>query len=158
MAKKSALNSPMSPYDQALKLATSGEPGGEVEALSLLEQASSAGDYRATYAIGTWYLYGKVVRKNARKAIRYFRIAAINGIAEAAFDLAVSYETGVGIRRNESMAAAYYLLALRNGLPDGAVELHRMFYWGIGVLKNRKVAMIFESWGSHDSRFSENAR
>lgn len=158
MAKKAALKSERGPYDQALNLANSGVPGSEVKAFRLLEEASKAGDYRATYAIGTWYLYGKVVRKNVRKALEFFRTAAENGIPEAAFDLAVSYETGVGIKQNESMAAAYYLLALKNGLPDGAIELHRMFYWGIGVTRNRKVAMVFEDWVRHDPLVSGKDR
>jgi TPR repeat protein len=125
-------------YTKALRLIESG--GSASGAYKLLVQASEAGDFRADYAIGTWYLHGFFLRKSLKKAIRLIKRAADQDIADAAFDMGVSYEKGVGVRQDPSIAVAYYLRAFRCGHGAAVKELERMFYWGIGVEKNRRLA------------------
>lgn len=110
--------------------------------------AMESGDFRAHYAIGTWYLHGHFFKKSVKKGISFIRKAADNGVAEAAFDLAVSYERGIGVVENSEIAASYYLRAFRCGDSDAAAELERIFYHGIGVQKNRRIAREFSdtSW------------
>lgn len=117
--------------------------GSAEKAYSLLLDAMSEGDYRAHYALGTWYLYGRYVRKDYRKAFRLLKEAANQDIADAAFDLAVCYEKGEGVKRDPSKAVAMYFRAMRCGDASAAEELRRMFYWGIGVEKNRLLAAEF---------------
>ena len=129
------------PYNKALSLMNRG--GAPGKAYPLLVEAMKAGDYRAHYAIGTWYLYGRHVRASVRRAVGLFRQAADHNVAEAAFDLAVCYEKGEGVKQDLPKAAAFYLRALRCGDASAAKELRRMFYWGIGVEKNRAIAEEF---------------
>lgn len=129
------------PYQKALAIMNAdGEPG---EAYPLLLKAMEAGDHRAHYAIGTWYLYGRHVKASARKAVALFKKAADHDVAEAAFDLAVCYEMGEGVKQDLAKAAALYLRAWRCGDESAAEELRRMFHWGIGVAKNRAIADEF---------------
>lgn len=113
------------------------------KAYPLLLKAMEAGDYRAYYALGTWYLYGRHVEVNAKKAVKLFKQAAAHDIADAAFDLAVCYEKGEGVKKDLAKAAGLYLRAHRCGDTSAAVELRRIFYWGIGVEKNRAIAEEF---------------
>ena len=129
------------PYDKALSLMNQGADPGK--AYPLLVKAMEAGDYRAHYAIGTWYLYGKHVKASVKKAVGLFKLAADHDVGDAAFDLAVCYEKGEGVKQDLAKAAAFYLRALRCGDDSAAEELRRMFYWGIGVEKNRAIAEEF---------------
>ncbi|WP_243350388.1 tetratricopeptide repeat protein [Stenotrophomonas acidaminiphila] len=131
-------------YDKALALINRGASPGDV--YPLLLEAMDAGDYRAHYALGTWYLYGRHIKVSNKKAVSLFRQAAENDVAEAAFDLAVCYEKGEGVRKDLSKAAAFYLRALRCGDESAAEELRRMFYWGFGVEKNRMIASEFAAF------------
>lgn len=128
-------------YSKALSMMKKGSP--PEKAYPLLVEAMEAGDYRAHYAIGTWYLYGRHLKMDLKKAVRLFKEAADNDIAEAAFDLAVCYEKGEGVTKSPAKAVAYYLRALRCGDESAAEELRRMFYWGFGVERNRLVASEF---------------
>lgn len=128
-------------YDMALTLMQ--RDGAEEEAYPLLLDAIKQGDFRAHYALGTWYLFGRHVPKDYRKAFVLLKKAADRDIAEAAFDLAVCYEKGEGVKANASKAAAMYFRAMRCGDKSAAKELRRMFYWGIGVEKNRFLAAEF---------------
>lgn len=126
------------PYDKALSLMNRGATPDK--AYALLIEAMEAGDYRAHYAIGTWYLYGRHVKASVKKAVDLFKQAADHDVGYAAFDLAVCYEKGEGVKQDLKKAAAFYLRALRCGDSSAAEELRRLFYWGIGVEKNRAIA------------------
>lgn len=128
-------------YEKALSMMKKGAPAEK--AYPLLLAAMEAGDYRAHYAIGTWYLYGTHLKANLKKAVGLFKEAASNDVAEAAFDLAVCYEKGEGVKKDLAKAAAYYLRAFRCGDASAAEELRRVFYWGFGVEKNRLIASEF---------------
>jgi hypothetical protein len=88
---------------------------GELEDLgpvaALLEEAHLAGDGRATYALATWYLFGRLYRRNLRTAVRLLRKAAESEVPDALYDLAVCYETGEGAAENPRKAAELYLQA-----------------------------------------------
>src|SRR5262245_2831094 len=74
-----------------------------------LRAAQSAGDHRATYALGTWYLHGTHLKKDVKEGTRLIRLAAKANVPDALFDLAVSCEKGIGVRRNLKRAAELYL-------------------------------------------------
>ncbi len=120
--------------------------GSEEQAYAHLLDAMKDGDYRAHYAIGTWYLHGRHVAKNLVKAARLLKNAADNDIAEAAFDLAVCYENGQGVKKNKTKAVAMYLRAMRLGDNAAANELYRVFYWGLGVSRCRSIALEFSKF------------
>jgi TPR repeat protein len=129
-------------YQQALDLATS--PGADLEAVRpLLISAHEAGDARATYALATWYLHGRVVRKNMRKAVALLRQAARDNLPDALYDLAVCYENGEGVRKSMRRAASLYLKAALSGDLPSVYEVGRCYYHGLGVTADKAMANVW---------------
>jgi TPR repeat protein len=110
------------------------------ECVTLLQAASKLGHAPATYALGTWYLYGRGVRRNTQRAADLFERAARDGDPDAQFDLAVSYERGVGRAQNPRKAAHWYKEAATRGDVNARYELGRCLYYGIGVTNDHKEA------------------
>jgi len=129
-------------YQRALELAKR-ESYSVQEVLTLLTDADKAGSPEASYALGTWYLFGKNVRKNHVKAVEFLKRAARFDIPNAAFDLAVCYEKGSGVEKNQTTAFAYYLKAAKLGDHDASYEVGRCYYHGIGTKQDRGMARIF---------------
>ena len=127
---------------KALDLVKSKDYDGAA-ALALLEKADSLGNAEAAYAIGTWYLFGKHVKKNYRTAVSYLERASARGYASAASDLAVCYEKGAGVSKDKGEAFRLYMKAARLGDKQAAYEVGRCFYWGIGTAKDRRAAEVW---------------
>lgn len=134
------------PYEAAFKEIQGEEPDWE-RAYRHLVRAHKAGDARATYAIGTWYLHGQYLPKRRQKGLAYIRKAADQGIAPAMFDLAVALETGDGVRKSSSRAAESYLKAALLGDREAMYETGRCLYYGIGIAQDRRLARIFLEFG-----------
>ena len=134
-------------YDAALKLASASD--ADYERLApLLGAAHESGDARATYALATWYLHGRVFKKSLRKAIALLRAAAAKNMADALYDLAVCYENGEGVPRNDRKAVQLYLRAALQGDRQSVYEVGRCYYYGIGVGMDRSIARVwFDSAG-----------
>jgi TPR repeat protein len=121
--------------ERARTLALSRKGSEKSEALRLLRAASRMGSAEASYAIGTWYLYGRVVPKNLAEASRYFAIAARRRHPSALFDLAVMYERGQGVRKNLRRAFALYIQAADLGDSDAMKSVVRCVFHGIGFVR-----------------------
>lgn len=137
-------------YQSALRLMKQG--GDEGEAYKLLVASLKERDARAAYALATWYLYGRFLSVNKRRARDLLIIASNGGIADAAFDLAVMYERGDGIKKDTKKAARYYLRSFLLGNKDSGASVARLFYWGIGVEVNRGIAKEFVDTKSNCKR------
>lgn len=129
-------------YDKALKLSSASTPDYEA-AYKLLVMASEDGDDRATYALGTWYLFGRFVRKNLCEAVKFLKAASEAGNAAATYDLAVCYEEGKGVKENHTLAFRLYVKAALWGDKQSVAEVGRMHYYGIGTERNRKLANVW---------------
>jgi TPR repeat protein len=131
-------------YEEALAEAQRRRPDWH-KALRLLNRAHKHGDYRAAYALGTWYLHGKgdLVPRNLSKAISLLREAADADHADAAFDLAVCYEKGTGVRKSEKKAVLLYLKAALLGDKQSLYEVGRCYWYGFGVKRDRSIAGVW---------------
>ena len=118
-------------------------------AYKLLLEANAKGSSEAGYALGTWYLFGRFVKKDLHKAVAYLIRSAEKGNVNAMFNLAVCYEKGAGVNRNLEKAFEYYFRAFNNGDFDAAYEVGRMFYYGLGVAKNTVAAESFIKLGKY---------
>jgi TPR repeat protein len=131
-------------YDEALR-----EMNAEVpdirRAFELLHQAQSAGDPRAVYALGTWYLYGKppVIERDLTRAVELLKQAAAAGLPDALYDLAVSYEKGETGTPDPVNAFQSYLRAAIRGDDQSVYEVGRCYQHGIGVRSDPSVAAIW---------------
>jgi TPR repeat protein len=129
-------------YEEALIAAQA--PNADFDSIRpMLLEAHEYGDARATYALATWYLYGRSVRKNLRKAIALLREAARSGLPDALFDLAVCYEQGEGVPENQRRAARLYVEAALRGDAQSLYEVGRCYYYGLGVPVDRALARIW---------------
>jgi uncharacterized protein len=113
------------------------------KAFQLLMTAHEKGFVKASYTIGTWYLFGKYVKLNYKTAVDFLSQAAEQKLPDASFNLAICYETGTGIKKNLKMAAALYLSAALYGEKDAMVALGRFYQHGLGVEKNKLFADIW---------------
>lgn len=119
------------------------------KAFELLEKSAKKNNPEALYALGTWYLHGRFVKKKYREAVRYFLRAIEYNHSSAFFDLAVCYENGVGVKINPKKAFECYLNAALLEDKQAIYEVGRCHYYGIGIPKNRTIAAI---WLKHAER------
>ncbi len=126
-------------YNKALKEANSKRPKLSV-AYELLYKAHSLGNYKATYAIATWYLFGKYLKKNYKKAVDLLQLATKGNLPEVFYDLAVCYESGKGIKADKRQAFLNYLSAALMGDKQSIYEVGRCYYYGIGINKNAELS------------------
>lgn len=146
---KTRVRAPSPRYSKALSEMEKRVPNEE-KAFAHLQAAHQSGDPRATYAIGTWYLHGRYVKRDKRKGLELIRNAAECDVRDALFDYAVSLETGDGVRKSLSHAAKNYLKAALLGDSQAMYEVGRCFYYGIGVRTNRQLARVFLDVAAHD--------
>lgn len=125
------------------------------DAFDLLTQADGQGDPVAAYALATWYLHGRHIKKNYQTAVTLLLKASRGGVRDAFYDLAVCYEKGRGIEKDTVKAFTNYLIASQLGDKNSLYEVGRCFYYGIGTEKNRELAsQFFDRWQGKRSKSS----
>jgi hypothetical protein len=141
MTEKQPRNVSSKKYDVAMREAQTKKPNLN-RTFTLLNAALTAGDARAAWALGTWYLHGKHVRRDRTKAVEFLEIAAEGKIPDAIYDLAVCYEKGAGTKKNLRAFEPYVMGALW-GDTDSVEEVGRCLYYGIGTTRNRRLSNIW---------------
>lgn len=120
------------------------KPSGDLNyVFGLLQKAIALNNPKAKYALGTWYLHGKFVKKDVKKAVEYLVDAAEENIKDALYDLAVCYEKGVGVKKDLFKAFQMYLKASLQGEKQSLYEVGRCYYYGLGIERNLKIAEIW---------------
>ncbi len=112
-------------------------------AFDFLERSAKKNNPEALYAIGTWYLFGRFVKKNPSEAVRYFLKSIEGNNSSAYYDLAVCYEEGVGVKKSYKSALECYLNAALLGDKQSLYEIGRCYYYGIGTPQNINIANIW---------------
>jgi len=107
--------------------------------------AEYGNDVTAQYLVGTMYSHGEGVKRNAREAARFYRLAARQGHADAAFALAflLYYGQGEGanaVAADPGAAAQWMAQAAQHGNPSGQYFLGHMFMTGDGAAKDPAAA------------------
>ena len=127
-------------FDEALRLARLAEKTGGPWPVLLLREAAASGYAPALYALATWYLHGRGVKKDYKKAFSLMKESAEQRFAPAEYDLAVSYELGKGVAKSDKSAFLFYCRAGEDGDLDGMTEVARCYWFGIGTSKNYRKA------------------
>jgi len=107
--------------------------------------AEYGNDPTAQYIVGTMYSHGEGVARNAREAARFYRLAARQGHADAAFALAflLYYGQGEGpnaVEADPGAAAQWMAQAAQRGNPSAQYFLGHMFMTGDGAAKDPAAA------------------
>jgi len=110
---------------------------------SFLMDAANLDNHEAMYAIGTWYLHGKYVKRDSTLAVEYFLKSVKGNNSNAYYDLAICLEKGVGTKKNKRKAFECYLNAALFGDKQSLYEVGRCYYHGIGISKNKEVGAIW---------------
>ena len=97
-----------------------------VVADSATEAKAKAGDLQAQYDLGQLYWYGDGVKRDAAKAVEWFRKSAAQGHAKAQFSLATAYETGEGADQSLREAAKWYRKSAEKGNMDSQTNRLRV--------------------------------
>jgi uncharacterized protein len=121
-------------FDEILKLSRQAEKNQGDWPVEKLKELALENHYApAIYALATWYLFGRAMKKDIKEGIKLLKLAADEGFPPAQRDLAIAYENGSGITKNEKKAFLFYLRAANNYDLDAQTELARCFYFGIGT-------------------------
>ncbi len=75
--------------------------------------------------MGRLYERGRGVEASHEEALKWFRLAAQNGAAEAQYRLGRIYQEGSGVSRNNKMAARWFRQAVQVAAPSmGAARMN----------------------------------
>ncbi len=128
-------------YEEAYRLARLAEKTDGPWPVAVLQDAAATGYAPALYALATWHLFGRGVKKDYKKAFSLLLASAEQNHPEAEYDIAVSFEAGKGTAKSKESAFRYYRRAAEHGDLGGMTEVARCYWFGIGTAKDcRKAA------------------
>ena len=127
-------------YEEAFRLARVAENSNGPWPVSVLSEAAATRYAPALYALATWYLHGRGVKKDHKKAFTLLLESAEQKYAPAEYDLAVSFELGKGTVRSEKSAFFYYRRAAEHDDLGGMIEVARCYWFGIGTSQDYRKA------------------
>ena len=110
---------------------------------------------RGMLCVGKCMESGDGVGKNQSEAIKWYRMAAENGLPDAVFELARCYRFGIGVRRNRTTASKWLHKAAGQGHARAMVLLgKRCLDYDSGEYNSRKAVSLFrkaaeqgDAWG-----------
>ena len=109
------------------------------KAFKLLQPEAAIGDSTAQSTLGTMYFLGHGVTQDKKEAVRLYRKAADQGLAEAQYALGRIYSEGEGVDREE--AAKWFRKAAEQGEVDAQFHLGSAYSSGEGVTQDKKEAV-----------------
>ncbi len=110
-------------------------------ALRAIRPLAEQGDARAQARLGTMYMNGEGVPKNAEEGVRWYREAAAQGFVDAQVNLGTAYARGEGVPKDDTAAARWYRMAAEQGDAVAQGTLGMMYQIGIGLRQNSSKAV-----------------
>ena len=107
--------------------------GDYVTALRLLETLVDQDNTYAERLLGIMYIKGQGVPQDYALGMRWMRIAAVKGLADAQNEVAILYQRGLGVERNGAEAVKWFRLAADQGLMAAQNNLADTYVLGLGV-------------------------
>ena len=105
--------------------------------LASLWACEARGNAEAQNDVGFSYYTGQGVSQDYAEAVRWYRLAADQGLAEAQYNLGLMYDLGQGVPRDNAEAARWYRLAADQGDAEAQKNLGLMYHLGQGVPQDR---------------------
>ncbi|MCB1075667.1 MAG: sel1 repeat family protein [Simkania sp.] len=101
------------------------------------EISALQGDKIAQYNMGVFYSLGEEgVSQNYDRALKWYLLAADQGVKEAQTNLGIAYREGRGVPRDYEKAFEYFLLAANQRGKIAQASLGYQYYYGYGIEKN----------------------
>ena len=93
--------------------------------LAEIRAGADKGDAKARYELGRAFFSGALgVAKDEAEAVKWFRKAAEQNLADAQYILGVCYDSGEGVAKDEIEAYKWWLLAAGQGNDDAKYNDH----------------------------------
>src|SRR6266576_1208983 len=92
--------------------------------LAEIRAGANKGDAKAQYELGRAFFSGTLgVAKDEAEAVKWFRKAAEQNVADAQYNLGVCYDNGEGVTKDEVEAYKWWLLAAGQGNDDAKYNM-----------------------------------
>ena len=105
--------------------------------LADIRTKAEKGDLQSQFELGKTFYNGRLgVAKDYVEAVKWFRKAAEQSVAEAQFNLGLCYERGRGVVKDEAEAVKWYRKAAEQNCPDAQYNLGVCCKKGRGVAKD----------------------
>ena len=89
------------------------------------------------------YRTGHGVPQDDKTAVKWYRLAAEQGNADAQTNLGVMYDEGTGVPQDDKTAVKWYRLSAEQGNANAQFNLGTMFYNGEGVIQDNVYAHMW---------------
>jgi uncharacterized protein len=106
----------------------------------------NSGKYLITILITAIFIFGTSIHaetSNESDEIRFIRIAANKGDAEAQYYLALAYDTGDGVEKDQKKAIEWYQKSAAQDYVDSMFNLAVSYNDGEGVEQNKELALLW---------------
>jgi TPR repeat protein len=103
------------------------------QALHYYQLADCQGCLAAKYDLGVMYFEGNGVKRNLRKAMKFWNEAADFGFPKAYWHLGKCHEEGQGVPKDSAEAFKFYKLAAQAGHPGSQVKVADFYQTGLSM-------------------------
>ena len=87
-------------------------------AFEIWKSLAEQGNAEAQFNLGRMYSYGRGVKENHKKAVKWYQFAGEQGDADAQFNLGLMYDEGQGVDQDYVLAHMWANLGASNGSKD----------------------------------------
>src|SRR6266516_4846113 len=106
--------------------------------LAEIRAGADKGDAKAQYELGRAFFSGTLgVSKDEAEAVKWFRKAAEQNVADAQYNLGVCYANGQGVTEDDAEAVKWFRKAAEQNLADAQYNLGVCYDSGEGVAKDQ---------------------
>ena len=95
------------------------------------------------YNLGMVYEHGRGVTQDYAQAVKWYRLAAEQGLADAQYRLGSMYDEGRGVKQDYAEAAIWYRVAADKGHEDAQYNIAFAYEIGRGVTQNLALAYMW---------------
>src|SRR3989440_469855 len=127
--------------------------------LAEIRAGADKGDAKAQYELGRAFFSGTLgVAKDEAEAVKWFRKAAEQNVADAQFSLGVCYANGQGVPEDDAEAVKWFRKAAEQNLADAQYNLGVCYDSGEGVVKDEveayKCWLLAAGQGNDDAKYN----
>ena len=127
--------------------------------LAEIGAGADKGDAKAQYELGRAFFSGTLgVAKDEAEAVKWFRKAAEQNVADAQFSLGVCYANGRGVTKDDAEAVKWFRKAAEQNLADAQYNLGVCYDSGEGVAKDEVEAykwwLLAAGQGNDDAKYN----
>jgi TPR repeat protein len=131
----------------------------DCKVLAEIRAGADKGDAKAQYELGRAFFSGILgVAKDEAEAVKWFRKAAEQNVADAQFSLGVCYANDRGVTKDDAEAVKWFRKAAEQNLADAQYNLGVCYDSGEGVAKDEVEAykwwLLAAGQGNDDAKYN----